>query len=201
MSKDLREIWKVLEAEKLRKPLGGEIVLSKRSRHPVQKLKNGYLISTAMSVLFLIGFILLFFLFHEPIIRLSLSLVIACYVFFLATNLSMYRKIRVSLPVDQSLRLTLNQTVEFVTLNIRFQEKVALFIYPIAATSGFLIGGSSGGDLESFLMQKETIILLLLSVVILTPLCYLLAHWMYKVSYGKWIGELKLMISLLEQAE
>jgi hypothetical protein len=201
MSKDLHKIWKALADEKLDMPIGGKIILPKRSKHPVQKLKNGYLLSTGFSIVFLLAFIVLFFLFEQRIVKISLAFVILGYIFFLVTNYSMYYKIKVNLPVDQSLRKTLNHTIEFVTANIRFQERTALFIYPVAATSGFLMGGTFSGDLASFMQQPSTIMLLIACIIILTPICYLLAHWMYKVSYGKWLVELKNLVSELEKAE
>lgn len=201
MSKDLHKIWKALGDEKLDRPIGGKIILPKRSKHPVQKLKNGYLLSTGFSVAFLIAFSVLFFLFEQRMVKISLAFVILCYVFFLITNFSMYFKIKVSLPVDRSLKQTLNHTIAFVTANIRFQERAALFIYPIAATSGFLMGGASSGDIDSFIRQPSTVFLLAGCIVVLTPLCYFFAHWMYKVSYGKWLTELKILINELEKSE
>lgn len=63
------------------------------------------------------------------------------------------------------------------------------------------MGGTSSGDLASFMQQPSTIMLLIACIIILTPICYLLAHWMYKVSYGKWLVELKNLVSELEKAE
>jgi hypothetical protein len=199
---DLREVWKTLEEDKLNKPVLGAVKVRKTSRHPVQKLKNSYKITTAFAIIFLVGFIVLFFLFHDPLVKGSLLLVIASYVFFFVTNFSMYRNIQVELPVDQSLRTVLKTTHEFITSNIRFQERVSLFIYPIACTSGFLMGGSVGsGDLDKMLQQKSVWIALIVLPIVLTPLSYYLTKWMYKVSYGKCLSELKLLIKELERPE
>jgi Ca2+/Na+ antiporter len=199
MSKDLHKIWKALADERLDMPIGGKIILPKRSKHPVQKLKNGYLLSITFSIAFLLVFMVLFFLFEQRIVKISLGFVMLGYIFFLVTNFSMYYKIKVNLPVDQSLRKTLNHTIEFVTANIRFQERAALFIYPIAATSGFLMGGATSGDINSLVQQPSTILLLVICIIVLTPICYLLAHWMYKISYGRWLAELKNLIRELER--
>jgi len=199
MSKDIQVIWNKLASERLNKPIGGKIFLPSSSSHPLEKLKSGYLIAITLSLVFLTAFIVLIFLFQEMIVRLSLVCVIFSYVFFLITNFSLYAKIKTKLPVDQSLLATLSHTVDLVTANIRFQERAALLVYPVMATSGFLMGGSAGGDVVS-MMQKEGMIFILLGVVIiLTPLCYLLSHWMFKVSYGKWLRELKDVLAELQQ--
>lgn len=195
---DLREVWKRVEAEKLSQPVAGAVEVRKTSRHPVARLKRAYLISTAFAMVCLIGFIVLFFKYDEGLIKGSLVLVIAGYIFFFVVNFSTYRKIIVELPVDQSLRKALAHTHDFIADNIRFQERVALYLYPIATTSGFLMGGASGGDLDGMLQKKVVIIALLVSVAILTPIGFYLARWMYKVSYGKCLIELKGLINELD---
>ncbi|MFM8834044.1 MAG: hypothetical protein ACKOEV_10515 [Cytophagales bacterium] len=199
---DLQKAWKKLEHERLEKPVLGSIQIVKKSKHPVQKLKYAYLASTGFSIAFLIGFIVLFFIFHEPLVKGGIALVILCYIFFFAVNVSMYRKIKSELPVDQSLRSVLLHTYHFVTDNIVFQERVALFIYPIAAASGFLMGASvSGAAIEEFIVKKPVVIALILIMIVLTPSCYWLAHWLHKVSYGKWLAELKERIEEMEKQE
>ena len=199
---DLQEVWKKLETNKLEKPVVGAVEVRRKSKHPVQKLKTVYLQTTGFSIAFLLMFIILFFLFHEPLVKGGLGLVVICYIFFFIINFSMYRKINVVLPVDQSLKAALQHTHDFITENIRFQERTALFIYPVAGTAGFMMGGSAGGGDVIKMMQDTTVIIVLVAVlVILTPLCYYLAKWMYKVSYGKCLKELKEMITELEKPD
>ena len=196
---DLQEAWKKLETDKLTKPVTGAVHIQKKSKHPVQKLKTAYLQTTGFSILFLIGFIALFFYFHEALVKGGLLLVILSYIFFLVTNFSMYRKINVVLPVDKSLKQALTHTHQFITDNIRFQKRVALFIYPIAGTAGFMMGGSVGGGNVEKMMQDTTVLIIGgVVMVVLTPLCYLLANWMYKISYGKCLVELQERIDQLE---
>jgi hypothetical protein len=199
---DLREAWKELEITKLNKPLLGTLKPRKTSKHPVQKLKRLYKISAGFAIIFLACFIALFFVFHEAIVKASLALVIFGYVFFLLTNMSMYKKIVIELPMDKSLKIVLTQTHDFISSNIRFQERAAIFLYPIAGTAGFLMGGSIGsGDLERMLKVKGVLIILVITLIILTPVCYLLAKWMYKISYGKCLTDIKQLITELERPD
>lgn len=195
---DLQEVWKRVESEKLSQPVLGTVEVRKQSKHPIAKLKRAYLISTGFALVFLLGFVYLFFDFHQPIIKGSLFLVILGYVFFLVVNLSMYRKINVQLPVDQSLRAALTHTHTFISENIRFQERVALFIYPVAAAAGFLMGLATGGDIDTLLQKKAVLIILLVVIVIVTPLAFYLARWLYKISYGTCLIEIKHMIDELD---
>jgi hypothetical protein len=125
---------------------------------------------------------------------------IASYIFFFAANFSMYQKVNVVLPIDQSLKKALEYTHQFITENIRFQERVALFIYPFAAASGFLMGGSAGsGNVMKMLEIKEVIIIMVVTSAVLTPVGFYLTRWLYKVSYEKCLTELKARIDELQR--
>jgi len=196
---DLQEVWKKLKKNKLEKPVLGTVEIRKKSKHPVQKLKNAYLQTTGFSLAFLIGFIVLFFMFPEPIVKVGLALVIVGYVFFFVVNFNMYRKVNVVLPVDQNLKSAMQHTYDFITANIHFQEYTAVFIYPIAASAGFLMGGAVGsGDIDGMLQKKFVIIALIVTAIVLTPIAFYLTRWLYKVSYGKCLKELKERIDELE---
>jgi hypothetical protein len=197
---ELGELWKKLDSDKLSKPVLGAVHIQKRSKHPVQKLKNAYLWTSGFSFVFLIGFIILFFLFDETIVKAGLVFMIASYIFFFAANFSMYRKVNMVLPIDQSLKKVLEYTHQFITENIRFQERVALFIYPFAAAAGFLMGGSAGsGNVMKMLQAKEVIVIMVVTSAVLTPVGFYLTRWLYKVSYEKCLKELKARIDELER--
>jgi hypothetical protein len=196
---DLQQVWKKLEKDKLEKPVLGSVKIQKESKHPVQKLKRNYLYTTGFSVLFLIGFIVLFFLFDEWLVKGGLILVILAYIYYFITNFSMYRKIQVVLPVDGSLKAAMQHTHDFIADNIRFQKRTSIFIYPIAGVSGFMMGGAIGsGNINKMMQNKYVLISMIITIAILTPLSHWLASWMYKVSYGKCLKELKERIDELE---
>jgi hypothetical protein len=195
---DLQEVWKKLETETLEKPVTGSLELKKKSKHPIQKLKDAYLKTTGFAVFFLIGFMVMLFIFPSLLIKLLLTLVIIAYIFFFVVNYSMYRKINTNLPMDQSLKDALQHTYDFITANILFQERVSIFIYPVAGATGFFIGGSS--DLEKMTSQKSLIILLI-TLIIITPVCFFVTRWFYKISYGKCLHELKERIAELEKPD
>lgn len=199
---DLQEVWRKLETEKLNKPVLGAVTIAKKSKHPVQRLKNAYLITSAFSVACLVFFIYLFSISPERLVKGSLFLVILSYIFFFVINYSMYKKINIALPVNKSLKEALTHTHDFITANIRFQERVALFIYPVAGASGFFLGGAAAdGDLETLMKKKMVIISFFLTLAIITPISYYLTKWMYKISYGKCLTDLQGLIHELENPE
>jgi ABC-type nitrate/sulfonate/bicarbonate transport system permease component len=78
--------------------------------------------------------------------------------------------------------------------------RVALFVYPFAAAGGFMLGGTigSGKTIEVFMSNYWVLIALVISILVLVPLSYLLAKWMTKVAFGKFIDQLKERIDELE---
>ncbi|MFM7850730.1 MAG: hypothetical protein ACKO96_02155 [Flammeovirgaceae bacterium] len=198
---NLKDAWKKLELDKLEIAKPSVInPWATKSQHPVEKLKRAYLYSTIFSIIFLACFILLFFLFREWIVRLGLAVTIIIYILFVYFNFKMYRHIKIDVLFDSNLRIALKNTHQFITANIRFQERFALFVYPFAGAAGMLMGlATGGGSAEKYLSEKFVIALLIVVPLLLTPLCWLFARWLYKISYGVCLAELKKLIEEMER--
>lgn len=198
---NLKDSWNALDLEK---PLS-KVEFHRRkitSKHPVQRLKRAYLISIVFSVVFLLVFIALLFQFDETVVRLGITTVILAYIAFSWINLKAYRKIRIDFPMDDSLRTVLMNTHDFIAGNIRYQERVGLFVYPFALSAGYLMGLSAAtGNAAEELNSKIILIALGIVIIIMTPLCWLAARWMYRVSYGKCLKDLTTLIDELGATE
>lgn len=197
---NLNEVWQQLNKEKLGADKPVVINTQMHSKHPVAKLKRAYLISTVFSLVILIGFIALLFVFDQLLVRVGLLCTIAGYGFFLSTNYSMFKSIKTEFPVDRDVKTALMHAEAFISANIRFQERTALFIYPVAATAGFLMGGAAAGAEVMLLMQKPLAIWsLVIFIAIATPLSWLLTRWLYNISYGVCLKQLKDLIHEMEK--
>lgn len=196
----LEDIWKKLEEERLEIPSPERVNPWKStSRHPVEKLKRAYLYSTGFSVFFLLLFVAMIFVFPHPLVKAGIALVVAGYVFFLVTNLSMYRHINRFDVSAMNLKSTLQETYDIIRENIRFQEKAALLIYPVATAAGFLMGAAaSGADISKFIQRTEVPYILAGLTIILTPIAYYAARWLHKVSYGACLTQLRELILNME---
>lgn len=196
---ELREIWKKLETEKLEVVRATSLAeWPPKSKHPVRKLERAFLAGLVFIVIFELVFCSLLWFFEHPLVRLFLVLVIICYILFFIWNYKVYRVIRKGIDFGGNLKRTLNQIYNDVNASLRFQRKAALFIYPIAASAGFLIGFATQKD-PSVMMDKPWIILVMVTTaIVLTPAGYYLAKWMEKVSYGKYCDQLKLLIDEMQ---
>ena len=83
------------------------------------------------------------------------------------------------------------------------QEKLGLYVYPIAIAGGFILVGveGSGKSVEAFLYNPKILIFLGVTLLLLVPACYYGARWMYNYAYGKHLKNLKLSIDELSENE
>lgn len=197
---DIKQIWEKLEKEKLESSQTDTLLKwPKKSKHPVNKLRQSFLIALLMTVFFLGLFSYLFAANNQLLLRIFIGLVIAAYLFFFVINYRIYREVSQPIDFSDSLLITLKNIYQNIDRMLRFQRKSALFIYPIAASTGFLLGFSESKD-PLLVFQNPKLLLSMIGIsLILTPLCYWLAIWMEKISYGKYIVQLKDLIDSMEK--
>lgn len=198
---NLQEVWKKLEVEKLEvdhpSPLNP---WAAKSKHPVAKLKTAFKIATLFTLTSLLLFVVLFFLFDQWVVKAGLLVTTAGFLLAFMTNFSTLRKIDQALPLDGNVKMALQNTYDFIRLNIRFQERTALLFYPVSAAAGFMIGTAiMGADVWIFLQQPVVHWSLLGFVVIITPVGWLSTRWMYKMSFGVCLAQLRDLIAELDQ--
>ncbi len=198
---DLKEIWKKLETDKLNKPVLGAVEVRNSSHHPVQKLIKLFKLTLGFAIFFELAFTYLLVVTPQPIVKVFLIIMIIVYLFFFLLNYKVLRNIQHSFRLDLNLKSTLKQVYENTSSTLAFQRKASLIIYPLAATAGFLLGLSVEKDAALMIQKWQVQIALLISIIILTPSSYLLALWMEKVSYGKYLAQLKDLLQQFEQEE
>ncbi len=196
---ELQQLWKKLEQDKL------EVVKATtlaewppKSKHPVRKLEQAFLAALLFVVFFEGAFIYLFLQFTHPLVRAFLLLVILCYVFFFVVNYKVYKEIRQKLDFSDNLYQTLTHIYHKVDTSLRFQRRAAIFIYPIAASAGFLMGFATEKDPTQVIEEPKLLLAMVAASAILTPLGYWLARVMEKYSYGKYCTQLKELIKQME---
>ncbi len=196
---NLQKAWEKLEHERLEKPAPSMTWKNPsrcRSKHPVQKLLNGLLTTLVFSVVFLVTFIVLIFLFEPWLIKFFIATIIGSYVFFTVYNFRTYQVVKhqLTMTFDSSLKTVLQNIHDIIHQSIRFQEKAALFIYPFSVIAGYMMGLSQHNNFENDIQDTRILVLLLIAIVILTPACFYLARWMYKITYDKYLAQLQNMI-------
>ncbi len=130
----------------------------------------------------------------------ALGIVLAFSLWAIYSAWAEYKKLGPDISASNSLLDELKRHQRSLQTWIAIQKKVALFIYPISAAGGFMLGGfiGSGKPVEVFMGKPIMVIILLVVIAILVPLCHLLAKWMFKLSFGKCLDKLGQNIQELE---
>ncbi len=202
---DLYATWKKLEATQLQKPIEWSEIKKPEdfhSQHPALKLQHSLKISMGFAVTLMLFVLLLIPLFAPWQIRLLLLLVALGYLFFLAINYRTWQQVKLTLQeaMETNVRSALRQVHHTVYRSIRFQERAALLLYPVSIVAGFMVGVflANPSDFPEEMQSQNTQIILLTCILLLTPFTFFAARWLYKMSYDKYLSELRLLIDVLE---
>lgn len=198
---DLQEAWKNLDREKLSKPVKGEVEIRTASKHPVQKLIGSFRYALAFIVLFEAIFIYLFMIIPQPVVKIFLALMIVIYALGFAVNYKTLQKIESHFVLDSNFKDSLQAIYESTKTSLAFQRRAWIFIYPLAGTTGFLLGLSITTDVVEMMQKSKNIIALIITLAIVTPLGYYIAVWMENLGYGKYLIQLETLLAELNQAE
>lgn len=75
---------------------------------------------------------------------------------------------------------------------LRLEERIGLFLYPFSASAGFLIGLELGGvGKTDFFGETNDWLIFGAFIVIATPLSHLLARFMNKMAFGRYLKDLE----------
>ncbi len=198
---DLQEAWKKLDREKLSKPVKGRIEIHTASKHPVQKLINSFRYALGFIVLFEVVFTYCLVMAPQPIVKIFLALMIIIYALGFMTNYKTLRKIESHFVMDSNFKDSLQVIYESTKASLAFQRKAWIFIYPLAGTTGFLLGLSFSTDVVEVMQKTKNIVGLIITLAIVTPIGYYLAVWLENLSYGKYLIQLETLVAELNQTE
>jgi hypothetical protein len=158
---------------------------------PLAKLRKNIYINTGFAIVILIGFIGLLFYVDGFLFRLFTGILCVTYVAAILFNIYMVRNYLHEPAPDQSLKEYLTTLLYNMNKAFRSVELIALMIYPIAMTAGFLMPLTLEGKID--LIYNEPIVqgILIACYIVLTPLCWYLAKYMNKVAFGKYLSQLE----------
>jgi len=195
---DLKEAWKKLEQEKLTQPVAGAEEIYKTSKHPVQKLIRSFKIALGFVVFFELAFAYLAVVVPQPIVKVAMVLMMVVYIFYFVANYQTLQHIKTTFRMDQNLTHTLQSIYDNTQQSLKFQRRSAVFIYPLAATCGFLFGLSIERNVVEILENRSVWISLLITIAVLTPISYFVAVKLERVGYGKYLDQLRGLIHQLD---
>jgi len=157
------------------------------SKDPLEKLKRNLLGGAILGLLIVAGYIFVLIKFPVWQVFLCIGIVLVFTLWASIKSFLLYKEMIRKIP-NNSLLQELESYYTKINRWMNIQQQVALLIYPVSAAGGFMIGGSVGaGRSITEVMQKPAyIIALLITIVILVPICFYLAKWMCKKAFGRY---------------
>lgn len=170
-----------------------------QSRMPLRKLRNNLVTGMVWALVITCGYIIVLFSFMQWLVYITIGVLIVFNIVIMAESWKLYRKTPSAITPSNSLKQELTVHYNSFQKWWSVQQKLSLFVYPIAAAGGFILGGSagSGKPVEDFLYNPRIFGILGLTVLVLVPLCYFGARWMFNYTYGKHLKQLKATIDEL----
>jgi hypothetical protein len=164
-----------------------------QSRLPLKKLRQNLLIGNIWALLITIGYIVLFFLIDIWQVNVALSVMVIFNIIIMLDSWKLYKNTPSTISPSNSLKQELTQHYNSFQRWWAIQEKISLFVYPIAVAGGFILGGILGSKkpVETFLYNSKMLGILGVTVLVMVPLCYFGAKWMFNYGYGKHLKNIK----------
>lgn len=171
-----------------------------QSNSPIEKIKINLLKSMTAAAILCIGYIALIIYFHEWMIRAAIGITLIFSFWALITAWKEFRKLQTGIDTSNSLLEEMKRHTSSIRRWMAIEQRVAIFVYPISAAGGFMLGGTlgSGKPVADFLSKPIVLIALLVAIAVLVPTCHWLAKWLAKKSFGQHIDALERNIRELE---
>ncbi|MFZ9190781.1 MAG: hypothetical protein ACO204_06685 [Schleiferiaceae bacterium] len=190
---DLEAAWKSVEAPRLttEQPSAAPstVLPTPLVRDALRRQYAGVVISLAITL----GYLYVLAITPSWILRGGIGVLVLFNMAVMLRMIPLIRRMR-SLRMDQPLR----QFAEGLQADFknwhRFQNYRAGVAFPVAAMTGFFLGGTIGAQEPdaSVLLQKPKLLLTALGVTLaIIPLAYRLSRWMWKHSYQKDVNRLE----------
>ncbi len=199
---DIETIWQQRgkEDDALNKFLSTVDVEKLHSRLPLKKLRYNLLIGIVFALLITCVYVVCLYYVSIWQVNLALGVLIAFNSLIMVQTWNLYRRVPSAVTPSNSLKQELTEHYTSLQQWWSVQQKISLFVYPIAVAGGFILGGSlgSGKPVELFLYNSSMLMILAITVLIVVPLCYFGARWMFNFTYGKHFKQLKTTIEELD---
>lgn len=198
---DLQKIWEqdAQGSDLLEKMLQAKTFRQKNIETPLAKLRKNLAIHIGYAAIITIGYALITWYFTYWQVQACMVLLIAFNLWAMIKSYGLYKNIDLNLSATNVLNELKKHERAFTEWE-KQSMRAGLMIYPFAAAGGFMLGGAvgSGKSPEIWLSDHRVLLIMGIVVVVLVPLGYLVAKWMTKVAFGRYVIQLRDRIKELE---
>lgn len=172
-----------------------------QSKMPLKKLKNNLVVGIFWVFLINGAYLSVFIFTSIWQVNFALTVLVIFNTWIMVDSWRLYKNTNESISSPNSLREELQKNYTSFQKWWSIQLRASLFVFPIAVSGGFILGGvvGSGKTVEAFLYNPRMFLILGITMLVLCPLCYYVAKWIFHYSYGKHLKKLKVFIDELSQ--
>lgn len=199
---DLDKIWGELGKE----PEGGGLINNQsklnevKSLHPLVEVRNNLRITNIFGIIISLGYILLMIFYPYWQVLLGFAVVLTFNIIFIVQGIRIRKQLPLSVDAGHSMLQEMKVHHAAVSKWISNQMYAARFVFPVAAASGFMMGGiwGSGKSLGELFTKPVFPISMAISAVVFSFAGMWLARKLFNMSYQKFLDRLKENIDQLE---
>ncbi|ULQ52250.1 hypothetical protein [Flavihumibacter fluvii] len=168
--------------------------------HPLLKLKRNLYINTVWGILITVVYCIIIIRTSIWPVQLALGITSVFNIVILVQAIQLYRSIRTNISSTDSVLDIMKNHHREISAWCSMQHKLALWVYPVAATGGYIYGGalSSGKSFEELFAEPVFLWALPVTLVVLVPVSHFAAKWLTRKTFGVHLDMLKSTIRTLE---
>lgn len=180
----------------------GKGVPSRPSIDPIERIKRNLRLNAIFGIVIALAYVVLMFRFPVWQVLVSIGIVFFFTVWAVTRGLIMYRDMRHH-NLNNSLLEEMERHYTAITSWDSMQQKLGMFVYPVAAAGGFMVGGALGSGKPIDIVMSKPIMLysMIIMAAILVPIGLKVAKWMSRKAFGQYADQLKANIDALKSAE
>ena len=193
---ELTKAWQELSSDSDSEKL--HLNAGQPSKLPIETLRRNLKIKLGFTLgisLIWVGFILFY---PETEVKFLFGLLLLAYAIGSALLIRELRIFRTAPFSDEDLLSFLERSTERIKNALKTEENLALAVYPISATAGFMVGFAIQEPLELIFEDRRVLYILFACIVIITPTSHLLTKWLNKLAFGKHIKQQESIIQSLK---
>lgn len=180
--------------------LNSDACLRQPSHNPLLRIKKNLRYNFLGAACIGVLYVIIILHFHLWQVQLAIGINLAFTVWCLYTTWLQYQQLDAvvsTMPLLEELKRHSWSMKQWM----RIQQQVALFVYPVSAAGGFLVGGvlASGKSVEALFSKPIMLPAMLIAVAVMVPLGYLLARKLFRASFGRHLDQIQEHIARLEE--
>ncbi|MEQ8549527.1 MAG: hypothetical protein RIC03_16570 [Cyclobacteriaceae bacterium] len=174
-------------------------IIQAKSKGAIQKIKEQVYLKFWFCVFFL-ALLGIYLPFANPFIsQVLISVMVVAYTIGSIFLFKEYKSLKKTMDMSQNLLDGLKNYRKKILQIIKYEEIIALILYPISAPAGFFVGLKFQNADIPILESKEQWVALILCIVIITPAAHFTTKWMNRKAFGKYLEQIEENIQILEK--